>query len=72
MTDGESTLPASTTLGSQRPGPPPDSAAPIASPAPAPEQAAAKPAPPVPLTAEEQMALFEEDLKDADWGHQPC
>lgn len=24
------------------------------------------------LTAEEQMAKFEEDLKENDWGHQPC
>jgi hypothetical protein len=24
------------------------------------------------LTAEEQMALYEEDLKESDWGHQPC
>ena len=24
------------------------------------------------LTPEEQMALYEEDLKETDWGHQPC
>jgi hypothetical protein len=24
------------------------------------------------LTPEEQMAQFEEDLKETDWGHQPC
>lgn len=24
------------------------------------------------LTPEEQMALFEADLKEHDWGHQPC
>ena len=24
------------------------------------------------LSAEEQMALYEEDLKETDWGHQPC
>lgn len=24
------------------------------------------------LSAEEQMALFEQDLKEHDWGHQPC
>jgi hypothetical protein len=24
------------------------------------------------LTPEEQMALFEKDLKEKDWGHQPC
>ena len=23
-------------------------------------------------TAEEQMERFEEDLKENDWGHQPC
>jgi hypothetical protein len=27
---------------------------------------------PSPLTAEEQMALFEKELKENDWGHQPC
>ena len=25
-----------------------------------------------PLTPDEQMALFEKDLKENDWGHQPC
>ena len=24
------------------------------------------------LTAEEQMKRFEKDLKEKDWGHQPC
>jgi hypothetical protein len=24
------------------------------------------------LTPEEQMALFAQDLKENDWGHQPC
>lgn len=24
------------------------------------------------LTPEEQMALFEKNLKENDWGHQPC
>ena len=24
------------------------------------------------LTAEEQMALYENSLKEEDWGHQPC
>jgi hypothetical protein len=28
--------------------------------------------PPSPLTPEEQMALFEKELKENDWGHQPC
>ncbi len=33
------------------------------------------PGPPAPenqLSPEEQMALFEKDLKENDWGHQPC
>jgi hypothetical protein len=25
-----------------------------------------------PLSAEEQMALYEKELKENDWGHQPC
>ena len=28
--------------------------------------------PPPKLTAEEQMALYEDYLKENDWGHQPC
>ena len=24
------------------------------------------------LSPEEQMARFEDDLKETDWGHQPC
>ena len=24
------------------------------------------------LSPEEQMALFEKELKEQDWGHQPC
>jgi len=24
------------------------------------------------LTPEEQMALFEKELREKDWGHQPC
>ena len=24
------------------------------------------------LTADEQMAIYEQDLKEHDWGHQPC
>jgi len=31
---------------------------------------AAKPA--AELTPEEQMAAYEESLKESDWGHQPC
>ena len=31
-----------------------------------------KPAAPKKLTPEEQMALYEKELKENDWGHQPC
>jgi hypothetical protein len=31
-----------------------------------------EPTPPKKLTAEEQMALYEKELKEGDWGHQPC
>jgi hypothetical protein len=24
------------------------------------------------LTKEEQLALYEKELKESDWGHQPC
>ena len=27
---------------------------------------------PAKLSPEEQMALYEKDLKENDWGHQPC
>lgn len=27
---------------------------------------------PAALTPEEQMELYEKDLKENDWGHQPC
>lgn len=30
------------------------------------------PVDPKKLTPEEQMALYEKDLKENDWGHQPC
>lgn len=35
--------------------------------APTPESAA-----PEQLSKEEQWALFEKELKESDWGHQPC
>jgi hypothetical protein len=45
-------------------------------PAPPPVDVAAPPTPATPpasqLTIEEQMAAFEKDLKENDWGHQPC
>jgi hypothetical protein len=31
-----------------------------------------KPKPMEKLSAEEQMALYEKELKENDWGHQPC
>ena len=34
--------------------------------------ASAQPIDPSKLTPEEQMALYEKDLKETDWGHQPC
>lgn len=41
-------------------------------PASAPGSPGTNPAKPKPQTAEEQMAQYEEDLKENDWGHQPC
>jgi hypothetical protein len=32
----------------------------------------AGPTDPSKLTKEEQMALYEKELKETDWGHQPC
>lgn len=32
----------------------------------------AEPATPGKLSADEQMDLYEKDLKENDWGHQPC
>ena len=44
-----------------------------AAPAPgATDDAAVPPPAPNQLTPEEQMALFEKELKETDWGHQPC
>jgi hypothetical protein len=43
--------------------------------APAPQSQSEQPAKEKPtkeLTPEEQMEQFEEDLKETDWGHQPC
>jgi hypothetical protein len=34
--------------------------------------AAGEPAAPGQLSKEEQWALFEKELKESDWGHQPC
>ena len=43
-------------------------AAPVSAPA---DESAESPSPNQ-LTPEEQMALFEKELKENDWGHQPC
>jgi hypothetical protein len=37
-----------------------------------PEVALGAPTPVNQLSPEEQMALFEKELKEKDWGHQPC
>ncbi len=57
----------------EKPTPPPVSAA-TAPPAPAapPLGAGTPEVDPSKLTPEEQMALYEKDLKENDWGHQPC
>ena len=54
-----------------------DPGAPETPPAPSParstpDSAASEPKPVNQLTPEEQMALFEKELKETDWGHQPC
>ncbi|MBM3877438.1 MAG: hypothetical protein FJ386_12050 [Verrucomicrobia bacterium] len=38
----------------------------------APDAAGVSGVPTKELTPEEQMALYEADLKENDWGHQPC
>lgn len=57
----QSSAPAGATPSVVSPAPPTQPSAP----APAPSSAQA-------LTPEEQMALFEKELKEQDWGHQPC
>jgi hypothetical protein len=57
------------------PQPEPIAPVPVAPPASAagiPPVAGANAIDPKKLTPEEQMALFEKDLKENDWGHQPC
>ncbi len=58
---------------------PPDQPPPLSQPAkPGPEavgdssDASGKQTPPSKLSAEEQLANYEEELKQTDWGHQPC
>ena len=50
----------------------PDSATPSDASAPAKKAEAGESSAPAPLTKEEQWALFEKELKESDWGHQPC
>lgn len=50
--------------------PPPPKSEP--KPAPAKEAAPGDPKPVNELTPEEQMERFEKELKETDWGHQPC
>ncbi len=64
---------------SAEPRPPPPAAHPPTAPAAASPSAepassvSSETSPPAnPLTPEEQMALFEQELKETDWGHQPC
>jgi hypothetical protein len=55
--------------------PPREPVPPPPSPSPPPaetQKPAANPANANALTPEEQMALFEQELKETDWGHQPC
>ena len=53
-------------------GPGPEQTGASSVPGPAAEPAAATEKPAKALTAEEQMALYEQDLKENEWGHQPC
>ena len=61
----------SPTPDSQRESSVPKGANPVASATPD-AAAATPPTPANKLTPEEQMAAFEKDLKENDWGHQPC
>ena len=64
MTDPK--VPADDRASTGDPGTKPEPTAETPSPRAAPPTAEAA------LTPEEQMALFEKDLKENDWGHQPC
>ena len=50
----------------------PSPSSPPSKPAPDPASPPAESPPAKQLTPEEQMALFEQELKETDWGHQPC
>jgi len=62
---GSSPIEIGSTSGSTSAANSPSASAPVTSTAP-------DSAPAASLTPEEQMALFEKDLKENDWGHQPC
>ena len=49
-----------------------ESAAPDGVDAPAKNSGASNSPAPEKLSKEEQWALFEKELKESDWGHQPC
>jgi len=49
-----------------------DSVAPSGASTPAQNAGAGETPVPGQLTKEEQWALFEKELKESDWGHQPC
>lgn len=52
---------------------PPEQPRPAATPPPSPPADAPPESKPAnQLTPEEQMALYEKELKETDWGHQPC
>jgi hypothetical protein len=50
----------------------PSSATPDSTSVPAKSAEAIESPAPAQLTKEEQWALFEKELKESDWGHQPC
>jgi hypothetical protein len=52
--------------------PPPNAPAPLTSTNIGAPSITPDPATPSNLSPEEQMALFEKELKETDWGHQPC
>ena len=58
--------PLSPAVPTERPASPPPAATAPSLPTPSPSVPANG------LTPEEQMALFEKELKENDWGHQPC
>jgi hypothetical protein len=62
-TPGPAGDPPTGTTAASTPGTPPEAAS---------AAAAGDSAPASTLSPEEQMALYEKELKETDWGHQPC